>query len=507
MAIVGSIYIDILIFATTFLVVAYHYFTWNFDFWKKRNIPYVEPHLFFGNFQEVALQQTTIGHFLADLYNKMKTDYFGVWVFGTPHLIVRSPEVIKNILVKDFNYFSDRTITSDTDADPIASKTLFFSKNPFWKTLRSKLSPIFTSGKIKTMIPLMNDAAADLKEYLQKRTSQTVDMKEVCAKFTTDVVTSCAFGLQGQCFQHEESPFRDVGRKMFNYNMINAFRATSYFFAPGLVKFLKFTFFDPSIYTFCTKTFLETIKMREKSGIKRNDLIDMIIEMKKLDSIQGTKLDDDVIVGQPMQFFAAGFETTSSTISFTLYEMCLNQELQLKLRREINKALDEYNGFTYEALKHMELLDKCIKETLRKYPVLPFLDRRCVKDYKMPNSDLFIEKGTPIYIPMFGLHYDPVYFPNPDKYDPERFSSENTNSRPQYAYIPFGEGPHNCIGERFGLIGSKLGIAHILSNFYVEANEETPVPIIYDSKSFVLQSTVGLPMKVVPYNRRMSAAA
>lgn len=78
---------------------------------------------------------------------------------------------------------------------------------------------------------------------------------------------------------------------------------------------------------------------------------------------------------------------------------------------------------------------------------MPFLDRRCVKDYKMPNSDLIIEKNTPVYIPMFALHYDPKYFPNPEKYDPDRFNEENVSTRKQFTYIPFGDGPHNCIGK------------------------------------------------------------
>lgn len=88
-----------------------------------------------------------------------------------------------------------------------------------------------------------------------------------------------------------------------------------------------------------------------------------------------------------------------------------------------------------------------ISETLRKYPPLPFLDRVAMDDYKIPNSELIIQKGTPVYIPMLGLHYDPEYFPNPDKYDPERFSEVNKNNILPFTYFPFGAGPHNCIGK------------------------------------------------------------
>ena len=91
-------------------------------------------------------------------------------------------------------------------------------------------------------------------------------------------------------------------------------------------------------------------------------------------------------------------------------------------------------------------LDMVISETLRKYPVLAFLDRITLADYTVPNSDLVIEKGTPIFISMTGSHYDPRYFPNPEKYDPLRFTEEAKRARQNFVYFPFGEGPHSCIG-------------------------------------------------------------
>lgn len=91
-------------------------------------------------------------------------------------------------------------------------------------------------------------------------------------------------------------------------------------------------------------------------------------------------------------------------------------------------------------------LDMVVSESLRKYPPLPFLDRVTTAEYKVPNSDLVLEKGTPIYIPMLGMHYDPEYFPNPDVFDPERFSEENKKNRKPFVYMPFGLGPHSCIG-------------------------------------------------------------
>ncbi|RZC41682.1 p450 domain containing protein [Asbolus verrucosus] len=96
---------------------------------------------------------------------------------------------------------------------------------------------------------------------------------------------------------------------------------------------------------------------------------------------------------------------------------------------------------------------------------------------------------------MFGLHYDEKYFPNPQKYDPERFSEENLSKLTPFSYIPFGEGPRNCIGERFGMLGTKLGLIHILSEFELERSPDTPVQVKFEPKSLVLASDVGLPMR------------
>ena len=95
----------------------------------------------------------------------------------------------------------------------------------------------------------------------------------------------------------------------------------------------------------------------------------------------------------------------------------------------------------------LQYLDMVSSEGLRKYPLLHFLDREAAEDYTFPDTNVTIEKGTPIIIPMSGLHMDPKYFPNPDIFDPERFSVENKKNIPACAYIPFGEGPRNCIGK------------------------------------------------------------
>ena len=97
-------------------------------------------------------------------------------------------------------------------------------------------------------------------------------------------------------------------------------------------------------------------------------------------------------------------------------------------------------------------------ETLRKYPIVPFLERKCRCDYELPaptgTGTITLPAGTGVYIPVLGIHFDATYFPEPEKFDPDRFTEENKHSRPNYTYIPFGEGPRMCLGKDRHLIAA-----------------------------------------------------
>jgi cytochrome P450 family 6 len=124
-------------------------------------------------------------------------------------------------------------------------------------------------------------------------------------------------------------------------------------------------------------------------------------------------------------------------------------------------------------------------ETLRKYPAFPAIPRRCNEDYKIPNTDIVLKKGVDLIISISGLHYDPEYYPNPEVFDPERFSGENKNSRPAFTWIPFGEGPRACIGLRFALLQSKVGLVTLLKNYNIKLNQNTKLPLKFEKLTFI----------------------
>jgi cytochrome P450 len=170
----------------------------------------------------------------------------------------------------------------------------------------------------------------------------------------------------------------------------------------------------------------------------------------------------------------------------------LNPDIQKKLRDEIKLGIEENNGkLTYDMLFGFKYLDMVVNESLRKYPPA-FIMRRCTKDFHIPNTNLIVPKDTQININVFSFHRDSNYFSDPEKFDPERFSSENVDKIVPFTYLPFGMGPRKCIGGRFGLMQSKMSIAKLISNYEISTNSKTINPMEFSPPSLFLTVKNGL---------------
>lgn len=287
---------------------------------------------------------------------------------------------------------------------------------------------------------------------------------------------------------------------------------------PFLSQFLRVRTFPKTMEKSMISIIEETANYREKNNIIRNDFLDLLIDIKKKENLneqrngkgnEGSvlmendlKMDLELMTAQCFVFFAAGFETSSSVLSYCLFELTVNEDIQNKLRSEIDEVLKKHNGeITYQAIQEMTYLEQVILETLRKYPTLPFLTRICTQPYKIPDTDLVVDEGTRVFISVYALHHDPKYFPEPEKFLPERFSPENKLSIPPYAYLPFGEGPRNCIGLRFGLLQTKTGILTILSKYKLIKTADTPNQLSFLPTGLVTAIKDRLTVKIVHRNK------
>lgn len=486
----------------------YFYFTRNFNFWKKRNIPFAKPLPFVGNLKESIFQTLDIGQNLKQIYDEHKgKPYVGFFSFDQPSLLINDPDLVKCILVKDARNFINRVQTADEEADPLTAKAVFALKDKKWRHIRLGMTPIFTTGKMKKMFYLVDKCAKELTLHLEKKTTTDdclLDVKDWMARYTIDVISSCAFGIESNTLMNPDAEFRRYLRRFTTYTALKSFATLAISFAPKLQSFLKLKILDDDIVTFVRNTVWSTVEYREANNLDRKDFLDNMMELRRKgrDSKDGDavlKIDGDDFVAQSYAFLLAGFETSATTMAFALYELSLQPAIQQRLRTEISTVLGKHDQeLTYETVQEMSYLEKVIFETLRKYPIVPYLDRMCISDYEIPvssnTSKDTIPAQTGVYIPVYAIHHDPQYYPEPETFDPERFTEENVNTRPQFTYLPFGEGPRICLGMRFALMQTKTGLINLLSRFEVAPCRDTPVPLKIHPKPFLLQSQGEIPL-------------
>ncbi|CAH0384289.1 unnamed protein product [Bemisia tabaci] len=210
-------------------------------------------------------------------------------------------------------------------------------------------------------------------------------------------------------------------------------------------------------------------------------------------------MDETTIVAQSVLFLVIGFDISSSLLTFASYELALHEEIQQRLRLEIVSALEKHGEENiYEAVQDMPLLEMVFNETLRKHPPLAKIDRACTDDYTIPDTSIVIDKGVHVCIPVLGLHYDPEYYPEPEKFIPERFSPEEKSKRSPYVFLPFGIGPRNCVASRFALLSTKVAMVYLLKNFEISICEKTQIPYKYSRFTMLLKAEKGIWLNIKP---------
>ena len=132
---------------------------YNYSYWQRHNVPFIKPYPLVGNFLDVILCRNNFYMQIEKLHSASKKPLEGIYALHRPALIIRDLELIKRVMIKDFNCFSDRVVHADAKHDQLGESNLFFLHNPKWKQLRPKLSPVYSSGKIKKMYALMVDVS------------------------------------------------------------------------------------------------------------------------------------------------------------------------------------------------------------------------------------------------------------------------------------------------------------------------------------------------------------
>lgn len=336
--------------------------TRNYKYWEARNVPVIKPSGVTGNLQTVGKTEH-MAIALQGYYNQLKGKfpYGGLFFSFQPVVLATDLDFIKNVLVKDFNYFNDRGVYFNERTDPISTHVASIHGQK-WKTLRTKLTPTFTSGKMKMMFPLMTQVGGHLREHLNQlcKIESDLEIKELVSRYTTDIITTCAFGIESKTVSGENMIFREKGQKVVDESrhsqmvkfMLIAFREYAQLLGVKQV--------SDDVSEFFKKVTEDTIKYRETNDVHRNDFMQLMLNLKNSNN-EEFKLTQDEINAQAFVFFMAGFETSSTLLTFCLYELSVNHDIQAITRDSVNEVFDKGDGkLLYEHLAENHYIEQVL---------------------------------------------------------------------------------------------------------------------------------------------------
>ncbi|XP_015791549.1 cytochrome P450 3A16 [Tetranychus urticae] len=468
----------IVVFLVSFISWFIFYVKKKHSYWERQGIKGPKPLFLVGT--TFAGVDKPIVEANRDFYKKFGNLY-GLYDGLQAHLVVGDPELLRHICVKDFHIFPQGFhFPSLHEIEKSFLINLYGEK---WKRIRTLLTPTFSTGKIKRMFNLMKicnkDAQLQLKNLTKSGEAQ-FDPKYFWGRYNMDVIAKCCFATNLDVYSNEEDVFLRNFIEFFQGNPLKLLCAAVF---PGwFSRLLKLSLFPPKNLEFLRDLTLTLIENRKNGQNKADDFLQTLIDLETSTEdgdLNKAKLSTDEIVGASMISLVAGYETTSTLLTWSCYRLAKNPDIQEKLYQQISEVdLDDY-----ETLNSLSYLDAVISETLRIDAPIVLFQRLSHSDYKFPGTNVEIKKGTTISIPVYAIHHDPANYPDPEVFDPQRFLDGSVKP---FTFLPFGSGPRLCIGMRFALINAKLSLAYLVKNYHIFTTDATPSKIKYARGSIIL---------------------
>ena len=469
-------------------------------YFNKWGIPHPLELPFFGTMGFNLFYQQHINHMVNWVYNLNKeAKYIGMHSFFTPTLLIRDLELIKSVLVKNFDHFADHRAFLDEKADPLFAKNLAFVNGDKWKELRSLLSPAFTSSKMRAMYVLMSNCAENFsKSFLEKyKDEEAINMKDAFTKFANDVIATCAFGIEVDSIKNPDNQFYRTGTNAAAFQKTAMMKFMLILVFPKLSKLIGMRFISKQDTDFFIDVIKTTVKTRDEQGITRPDVLQLMMDARST-----SKLDIVDMTAQAFIFFLGGFDSTSNQMCLIAHELAVNPDVQEKLQAEIDAVMDKSNGKpTYEDVNGLPYLDAVFAESLRLHPI-GLLSRLCTKEFEMPPAvpgakPYIVKPGMEVNIAVAGIHSDPDIYPHPERFEPERFLDKKWTMS-DVTNLGFGMGPRGCIGNRFAILETKVLMVHVLHKCSVVPCKKSCVPMVYDKAIFAPIPKDGFWFKIKP---------
>ncbi|XP_028982658.1 cytochrome P450 4C1-like isoform X1 [Diachasma alloeum] len=375
---------------------------------------------------------------------------------------------------------------------------LLTSAGQKWQTRRKILTPAFHFSVLREFVEVFDQEGRRMVENLRSVGGETtVDLVTFIAKYTLNTICETAMGTSlvgmeasSENFQKTyRNAIQTMGHVLLHRKMIH-FRLLRPWLHLDLIFFLTKSgrIHDKClsiIRGFSKKIIRERQQYHEEthgvflkqlqqdnsiskmdfqqSSKKRLAMLDLLIAAMKIHR----NIDENGIWEEVDTFMFEGHDTTAMGICFTLLLLAEHKDCQDIARNEVDEVMRNRDGkMGIHEQQHLPYLEMCIKEGLRLYPSVPFISRNLDDDLHL--KTFTIPAGTMAHLHIYDLHRDPNFWPDPERFDPDRFLPENCIGRHPFQYIPFSAGPRNCIGQKFALMELKTLIGYLLHNFYLE---------------------------------------
>nr|WPM94895.1 cytochrome p450 4727A3 [Polyphagotarsonemus latus] len=487
---------EMVIFSLTFLIVYSIFLAFErikfFKSFENRNIPGPKPNIFFGNLFELRKYKNR--NDLLEIWSKKYGKVFGFFIGVRRFISISNLDLVQKVLITEHKYFYNR---DDFVLDLNYLKdSLIALKDEKWHDLRKKISPTFShnkviSGKfdvdINNCISSLND---EIKRKIDEENKNDMDIYDLSQSFTLDVISRTAFGLEENVYK-ENNILKKAVKEYFESSSSNVTDAV--LIIPLTRKICEFIFNNftggklmdliQNKLKNHVKTFLKSLRNKNDSSKKeeknteskstsdyiKNDKASFLISLTK--KLGKNLITEHEFIGNIILIFLAGFETTANSITTAFYLLAKHPEMQKILRESVLK----------DGVKS-EYLDMFWHENLRIFPpVTFFVSRKVVKDCEFDGVKFL--KDDVVFIPTWLINRDPEIWPEPEKFDPMRFTSENKKTFHPCQFTTYGHGPKICLGLSFANYEAKSVIASVIKNFEIETCSKTIDPIKFKTSS------------------------
>ncbi|CAH0387996.1 unnamed protein product [Bemisia tabaci] len=501
MHILTSPYLWILLFLVGGAVPIIYYLHQKHTYWLRRGVPFIPASKLLSQFVRLMLGRLQVRTIFEEFYVSLAGHKFGgSYQLTRPTLILRDPELIRSCLINNFSCFHDHQgVAPCPKVDPL-SHNLYQLTGEQWHQVRQKVAQAFSSAKLRLMYQTLQGCAERLDAHILRLCSEGEKEEiELCAKelmgnFSMEIIAASALGIKSDAIQDPNDELKRMMDRAMVFSWSRFFGMLVQLLSPRLVKLLGLRSAEKEVEEFFERIIRDTVQMKSTAeGETRKDFLQILVNLRHAEqnnpqtAADVSVITDDVMMGVVSAFLAVGYDAVAVVFAFCLFEVAHRPDVQDKMFQELQSLKTPAAvQLPYDQLKNLQYMEQVISETLRKYPVSVVLGRTCTEPFRIPGTSVLVEEGVDCFIPILSLHHDPKYFPNPEVFDPDRFSDENLHNIVPGSYLPFGDGPRACVAYRLVILYMKTMLMTMVSNYTIHRCSRTPKELKYDGGRFFL---------------------